>query len=155
MVINLSFLPDSVIKYEDSFVLPDYRGKGIYKMLFKKRDDYVNHHFKGYTIISYCKPTTLAYFKKQGFIEKEIITLVEKNLAPWVFFRIFRYMIIVKIGKNENINRALKRFKVKVRNSKTMEEYRSRKEFVKKSVKRRREIDKAKYIQSIRTKEEQ
>lgn len=79
---NLSFLPDSVIKYEDSFVLPDYRGKGIYKMLFKKRDDYVNHHFKGYTIISYCKPTTLAYFKKQGFIEKEIITLVEKYLAP-------------------------------------------------------------------------
>ena len=42
-------------------------------------------------------------------------------------------MIIVKIGKNENINKALKRFKVKVRNSKTMEEYRSRKEFVKKS----------------------
>ena len=64
-------------------------------------------------------------------------------------------MIIVKIGKNENINRALKRFKVKVRNSKTMEEYRSRKEFVKKYVKRRRVIDKAKYVQSIRTKEEQ
>ena len=64
-------------------------------------------------------------------------------------------MIIVKIDKNENINKALKRFKVKVRNSKTMEEYRSRKEFVKKSVKRRRVIDKAKYVQSIRTKEEQ
>ena len=64
-------------------------------------------------------------------------------------------MIIVKIGKNENINKALKRFKVKVRNSKTMEEYRSRKEFVKKSVKRRRVIDKAKYVQSIRTIEEQ
>ena len=64
-------------------------------------------------------------------------------------------MIIVKIGKNENINKALKRFKVKVRNSKTMEEYRSRKEFVKKSVKRRRVIDKSKYVQSIRTKEEQ
>ena len=42
----------------------------------------LNLYSQGYTIISYFKPTTLAYFKKQGFIEKEIITLVEKYLAP-------------------------------------------------------------------------
>ena len=75
---NMSFLPDKVIKYENSFVLPEFRGKGIYKMLFEKRDNYVNSHLKGYKIISYCKPTTLEFFKKRGFVEKEIITLVEK-----------------------------------------------------------------------------
>ena len=61
-------------------------------------------------------------------------------------------MIKVKIGKNENINKALKRFKVRVRNA---QEYRSRQEFVKPSIKRRRVIDKAKYVQRLRTEEEQ
>jgi len=75
---NMSFLPEGVIKYEDSFIHPDYRGKGIYKMLFERRDNYVEANFKGYKIISYCKPITVEFFKKRGFIEKEIITLVEK-----------------------------------------------------------------------------
>ncbi len=75
---NMSFLPDGVIKYEDSFVHPDYRGKGIYKMLFEARDNYVTTTFKGSKIISYCKPITVNFFKEHGFIEKEIITLVEK-----------------------------------------------------------------------------
>ena len=47
-------------------------------------------------------------------------------------------MIKVKIGKNENINKALKRFKVRVRNAQVIQEYRSRQEFVKPSIKRRR-----------------
>ena len=76
---NMSFLPDGVIKYEDSYVHPDYRGKGIYKKLYEARDAYVTRLFKGSKIISYCKPITVEFFKKQGFIEKEIITLVEKN----------------------------------------------------------------------------
>ena len=75
---NLSFLPENTVKYEDSFVHPDYRGRGIYKMLFERRENYVESHLKGWKIISYCKPTTLDFFKKRGFIEKEIITLVEK-----------------------------------------------------------------------------
>ena len=68
------------VKYEDSFVHPDYRGRGIYKMLFERRENYVESHLKGWKIISYCKPTTLDFFKKRGFIEKEIITLVEKTV---------------------------------------------------------------------------
>ncbi len=64
-------------------------------------------------------------------------------------------MIKVIIGKNENINRALKRFRVRVRNTKVIQNYKSNQEFVKKSVKRRREIQKAQYIQQLRTKEEQ
>ena len=64
-------------------------------------------------------------------------------------------MIKVKIGKNENINKALQRFKVRVRNAQVIQEYRSRQEFVKPSIKRRRVIDKAKYVQRLRTEEEQ
>ena len=64
-------------------------------------------------------------------------------------------MIKVIIGKNENFNRALKRFRVRVRNTKVLQNYKTKQEFTKKSVKRRREIQKAQYIQQLRTKEEQ
>ena len=57
---------------------PDYRGKGIYKKLYEARDAYVTRLFKGSKIISYCKPSTVEFFKERGFEEKEIITLMEK-----------------------------------------------------------------------------
>ena len=79
---NMTFLHDNVLKLEDSFVHPDYRGKGIYRMLWNRRMDYINTHLSHYKLMAYCKPSTLEFFKKQGFIEKEIITLVEKYLAP-------------------------------------------------------------------------
>ena len=46
-------------------------------------------------------------------------------------------MLIVKIGKKENINQALKRFKRKVSKSKMMKEIRERKHFMKPSLKKR------------------
>ena len=46
-------------------------------------------------------------------------------------------MLIVKIGKKENINQALKRFKRKVSKSKVMKEIRERKNFMKPSMKKR------------------
>lgn len=53
-------------------------------------------------------------------------------------------MLIVKIGKKENINQALKRFKRKVSKSKMMKEIRERKNFMKPSMKKR--INKLKAI---------
>ena len=55
------------------------KGKGVYKMLWNRRMDYINAHLSHYKLMAYCKPTTLDFYKKQGFIEKEIITLVEKT----------------------------------------------------------------------------
>jgi|TARA_R100000081_G_C4734695_1_gene125427 small subunit ribosomal protein S21 len=46
-------------------------------------------------------------------------------------------MLIVKVGKKENINQALKRFKRKVSKSKMMKEIRERKNFMKPSMKKR------------------
>tara|TARA_R100000656_G_scaffold25920_1_gene22866 strand:- start:277 stop:474 length:198 start_codon:yes stop_codon:yes gene_type:complete len=64
-------------------------------------------------------------------------------------------MIKVIVGKNENISRALKRFRVRVRDTKVIQNYKTKQEFIKKSVKRRREIQKAQYIQQLKTKDEQ
>lgn len=62
-------------------------------------------------------------------------------------------MIIIEVGKRENIERALKRYKYKVIKSKQMDEVRKRKEFTKKSQKRRKKLEKAKYIQQLRDQE--
>jgi small subunit ribosomal protein S21 len=55
-------------------------------------------------------------------------------------------MLIIEIGRNENIDRALKRLKKKFDNTGVVRELRKRKEFKKKSEERREEIKKAKFI---------
>ena len=51
-------------------------------------------------------------------------------------------MLIIKVQKG-NINRALKQFKRKFRNTQVLKEFRERKNYIKKSLKRRREKDEA------------
>lgn len=63
-------------------------------------------------------------------------------------------MIIVPIKEGENIERALKKFKRKFEKTGTIRELRSRKAFSKNSVKRREEINKAIYVQTLRINEE-
>lgn len=57
-------------------------------------------------------------------------------------------MIIIKITEKQPLEKALKKYKRKFDNLKISKELRERKEFKKKSVKRRDEIKKAKYIQN-------
>ena len=54
-------------------------------------------------------------------------------------------MIIIKVGKNEHIDRALKRFKRKFRNTQVVKKLRDKQHFIKKSEKRRHEIQQATY----------
>tara|TARA_B100000927_G_scaffold81125_1_gene64976 strand:+ start:404 stop:601 length:198 start_codon:yes stop_codon:yes gene_type:complete len=63
-------------------------------------------------------------------------------------------MIIVKIKKGDNFQKALKQFKHKVNKSRTLKEYRSRQEFVKPSVIKRNQKQRAKYIQKLKTLEQ-
>lgn len=63
-------------------------------------------------------------------------------------------MLIIPIKQGESIDRALKRYKRKHRNVKVMQNLRDRQQFTKKSVKRRREIQKAAYIQTLRNLED-
>jgi small subunit ribosomal protein S21 len=64
-------------------------------------------------------------------------------------------MLIIPVKDGENIDRALKRFKRKFDKTKTMKQLRDRKNFTKPSVKRRAIVQKAQYIQGLRTEEEQ
>lgn len=59
-------------------------------------------------------------------------------------------MLIVKVDQKTNFEKALKLFKSKVIKTKLMTQIKSKKEFVKNSVKRRNEIDKAKYKEKFK-----
>lgn len=63
-------------------------------------------------------------------------------------------MIKIIIKEGENIERALKRYKRKHRNVKVMQNLREGQFFTKPSVRRRREVQKASYIQNLRDQEE-
>jgi len=58
-------------------------------------------------------------------------------------------MLIIEI-KGDSIEKAIKALKRKVDQTKQLRELRSRKEFIKKSVKRRTEVNKARYIQALK-----
>ncbi len=64
-------------------------------------------------------------------------------------------MLIIPVKDGENIDRALKRYKRKFDRTKTMKNLRNRKQFNKPSVTKRAQNIKAKYVQRIRTAEEQ
>ena len=59
-------------------------------------------------------------------------------------------MLIIPVKDGENIDRALKRYKRKFDRTGTMRQLRGRQQFTKPSVRRRAEIQKAQYIQSLR-----
>ncbi len=63
-------------------------------------------------------------------------------------------MLIVKVKEGEKIERALKRLKRKYRDTKVLQNLRDKKQFTKKSVEKRKQMQKATYIQSLRDKEE-
>ena len=58
-------------------------------------------------------------------------------------------MLIVKVGKDKNIERALKQYKSKIIKTRQMSELVNRKEFVKTSVKKRNVLNKAEYVQKM------
>jgi len=63
-------------------------------------------------------------------------------------------MLIIPVKDGENIDRALKRFKRKFQQTKTMKQLRERKQYTKPSISRRQQRIKAKYVQRLRTSEE-
>lgn len=63
-------------------------------------------------------------------------------------------MLRIEIKEGENIERAIKRYKRKHRNVKVMQNLRENQYFTKPSVKKRRQIQKASYIQNLRDQEE-
>lgn len=62
-------------------------------------------------------------------------------------------MLIIQVKENENIDKALKRFKKKFEKTGILKELRSRTYFEKKSVKRRRTVLRAAYRQRLQQSE--
>jgi small subunit ribosomal protein S21 len=62
-------------------------------------------------------------------------------------------MLVVQVKEGEGIERALKRYKRKFDKTGTMRQLRSRQQFTKTSVTRRKEIIKATYVQGLRLKD--
>lgn len=63
-------------------------------------------------------------------------------------------MLIIAVKDGENIDKALKRFKRKTRDTKLINNLRDQKQFTKKSVKQRKKIQKAVYKQALQNNEE-
>ena len=80
--VNLTFQKDKVIKFQDAFVSPEYRGRGIYKLLWDTRMQWVkdNYSGSGYTIESWCKQSSIGQFVKQDFSVGETATRVFKEI---------------------------------------------------------------------------
>lgn len=64
-------------------------------------------------------------------------------------------MLVVQVKEGESIDRALKRYKRKFDRTGTMRQLRSRQQFTKPSVARRKEVIKAAYVQQLRTNDEE
>jgi small subunit ribosomal protein S21 len=62
-------------------------------------------------------------------------------------------MLIIKLKEGENIEKALKRFKRRVNETKLIPQLRERQQFVKPSVEKRETKKKAIYIENLRRKE--
>lgn len=58
-------------------------------------------------------------------------------------------MLKIEIKQGENIERAIKRYRRKFRDTKLRQEIRTRREYVKPSVKRREQIQKARYKEQL------
>ena len=64
-------------------------------------------------------------------------------------------MIIVPVKDGESIEKALKKFKIKFEKTGAIRELRARKNFVKPSVKKRMQMQKAIYVQHMQLQDEQ
>lgn len=66
------------IKFLDAWVHDDHRRKGIFRMLWDTRWNYVSDKYQGYLVYAWCKENSLPLLKEKGFELGEICTYVEK-----------------------------------------------------------------------------
>jgi predicted GNAT family acetyltransferase len=78
--IFMSIEPNKKIKFLDSWVQEDYRGKGVYRKMWETRWEYVRENYKGFLVYAWCKSNSLSLLLEKGFKEGEIVTYVEKTI---------------------------------------------------------------------------
>jgi hypothetical protein len=75
------------IRYKTDFMLPNYRGLGLYKKLFQHRErlviDHAHNSMQSVIVTAFCTPMSLPVYLKNRFIaesEKNGITFVRKTI---------------------------------------------------------------------------
>lgn len=76
---SLKFRENNVIRFQGAFVKKKYRFKGIYKLLYAKRDQYVNNLKKKFIVESYCRKSSINLFLQNGFEISHELFLVKKK----------------------------------------------------------------------------
>jgi GNAT superfamily N-acetyltransferase len=66
------------LKFSDAWVHPEHRRKGIYRLLWETRWEYVNQKYKGWTVYAWCKDNSLPLLIEKDFTVGEKCTYVEK-----------------------------------------------------------------------------
>ena len=66
------------IKFLDAWVHEDHRRKGIFRMLWEARWNYVSEKYSGWLAYAWCKPASLPLLLEKGFDAGEMCTYVEK-----------------------------------------------------------------------------
>jgi GNAT superfamily N-acetyltransferase len=68
------------IKFLDAWVHEDHRRKGIFRMLWEARWNYVADKYSGWLAYAWCKPASLPLLLEKGFDAGEMCTYVEKKI---------------------------------------------------------------------------
>ena len=66
------------IKFLDAWVHEEHRRKGIFRMLWEARWNYVQSKYPGWLAYAWCKPASLPLLLEKGFDAGEMCTYVEK-----------------------------------------------------------------------------
>ena len=66
-------------RFKSDWVNPQWRGQGIYQLLFAHRQEYISKVFKG-EITAYCTDLSLPIYKKNGFEVANVITRGKKGI---------------------------------------------------------------------------
>jgi len=69
---------DKKIKFLDAWVHEGHRRKGIFRMLWDERWNYVKNKYPGWLTYAWCKPASLPLLIEKGYNAGEICTYVEK-----------------------------------------------------------------------------
>ena len=71
------------IKFLDAWVHEDHRRQGIFRKMWDIRWEYVQNHYKKYTVYSWAKPMSLPLLLEKGFKAGDSSVYVEKDIENY------------------------------------------------------------------------
>ena len=79
--IYMGLEPNNKLKFYDAWVHQDHRRKGIYRLLWDTRWEYVQANYKGYVTYAWCLPMSLPLLIEKGFKQSDNCVYVEREVG--------------------------------------------------------------------------